>query len=149
MKEFKGYQPDNDNQLGNPPKESGVGNITIEGVLLETMKPLEVKRPKIVCLCGSTKFKDLFVKAQLQETLKGKIVLTIGCDLRSDEEIFKDMTSSEIRLTKAKLDVLHFAKIDLADEVLILNAGGYIGESTEREIEYAHMRDKEVKYYEN
>lgn len=103
-------------------------------------------RPKIVCLCGSTKFKDAFTEAQLNETLDGKIVLTIGCSLRSDDEIFEHKSKSQLRLIKAKLDVLHFAKIDLADEILVLNVDHYIGESTEREIEYAKMRGKEIRY---
>ncbi len=108
-----------------------------------------IRRPKIVCLCGSTKFKEQFIKSQLDETLMNKIVLTIGCNMRDDAEIFKDLSSSEFRLVKAKLDVLHFCKIDLADEILVLNVGGYIGESTEREIEYAKIHGKTIRYLEN
>lgn len=107
-----------------------------------------MNRPTIVCLCGSTRFKDAFTDAQLNETLAGRIVLTIGCNMRSDAEIFSGLSDAALRLVKAKLDVLHFAKIDLADEILVLNVGGYIGESTEREIEYAKMRGKRVRYLE-
>ncbi len=106
-------------------------------------------KPKIVCLCGSTRFKDDFTKAQLDETLAGKIVVTIGCSLRDDNDIFGHLNESDLRLVKARLDILHLAKIDLADEVFILNVNGYIGESTEREICYAEMRGKQIKYLEN
>ena len=107
-----------------------------------------MNRPMIVCLCGSTKFKDEFSSSQLAETMAGKIVLTIGCNMKSDEEIFGHLKPQELRLIKARLDVLHFAKIDLADEILVLNVNGYIGESTEREIEYACMRGKNIRYLE-
>jgi hypothetical protein len=107
-----------------------------------------MKRPVVVCLCGSTKFKDTFVKANLEETLKGKIVLSIGCDMRTDQELFGKMTEDELRLTKAKLDILHFQKIELADEVLILNVGGYMGESTQRERLYAESLGKVIRYWE-
>jgi hypothetical protein len=46
-----------------------------------------MERPKIICLCGSTRFKDAFREANLKETLAGKIVLTIGCDMKTDKEI--------------------------------------------------------------
>lgn len=104
-------------------------------------------RPLIVCLCGSTRFTELFQKAELEETLKGSIVLTVGCSLQPDTELFKSMTPEQLRLTKAKLDVLHFHKIDLADEILVLNEDGYIGESTEREIIFAASLGKRIRYY--
>lgn len=91
-------------------------------------------RPIIVCLCGSTRFGQAFREANLHETLRGKIVLTIGCDLRGDDEIFCRMSDDELASIKTMLDELHLRKIDLADEVLILNVGGYIGESTRREL---------------
>jgi len=108
-----------------------------------------MNRPTIVTLCGSTKFKDAFTDAQLQETLAGKIVLTIGCNLREDNEIFKDLSTAELRLVKAKLDILHLHKIAMSDEILVLNVGGYIGESTEREIEYARSIGVKIRYLED
>lgn len=105
-----------------------------------------MNKPIIVTLCGSTRFMEAFVAARLRETMAGKIVLTIGCDMRTDANLFGAMDESELRLTKAKLDVLHFAKIDLSDEILVLDCDGYIGESTEREIEYARMRGKLVRF---
>lgn len=98
--------------------------------------------PRVVCLCGSTRFIDTFRTAEFQETLSGRIVLTIGCDSKSDDDLFRGPDAAEI---KARLDVLHLRKIDLADEVLILNVGGYIGESTRRELDYARRTGKRVR----
>ena len=103
-------------------------------------------RPMIVCLCGSTRFKDEFVNANLRETLAGRIVLTIGCDMRTDDEIFGHLSEKEFQETKAVLDELHKRKIDLADEILVLNVGGYIGISTRSEIDYAEAHHKRVRY---
>lgn len=104
-------------------------------------------KPTIVCLCGSTRFSEAFQKAQLEETLAGKIVLTIGCNTKSDD-IFSNLTKKELKQTKSKLDELHLRKIDLADEVLILNVGGYIGESTARELAYARKHSKKIRFLE-
>jgi hypothetical protein len=68
--------------------------------------------------------------------------------MHSDGEIFSDKLPGEIQRIKADLDALHLRKIDLADEVLILNVGGYIGESTSRELDYAIRHNKVVRYLE-
>jgi hypothetical protein len=47
---------------------------------------------------------------------------------------------------KDVLDALHMRKIDLADRVLIVNPGGYIGESTRREIAYAQASRKPITF---
>lgn len=99
-------------------------------------------RPTIVCLCGSTRFSEAFQKANFDETLAGRIVLTIGCDFKSDAGL--GLTDAD----KVRLDELHKRKIDLADEVLVLNVGGYIGSSTRGEIEYATAQGKRVRYLE-
>lgn len=106
------------------------------------------KRPRIVCLCGSTRFLAAFNEANLRETLAGKIVLTIGCSMKSDAELFAHMTDEERAAVKARLDELHKRKIDLADEVLILNVGGYMGDSTLSELEYAKREGKQVRFLE-
>src|SRR5689334_13033580 len=93
--------------------------------------------PIIVCLCGSTRFSEAFQKANFDETLAGRIVLTIGCDMKSDSDLFGTMDESEREEVKARLDELHLCKIALAHEILVLNVGGYIGTSTRREIDYA------------
>lgn len=134
-------------------------------------------RPKIVCLCGSTRFAEAYREANLRETLAGHIVLSVGCDTKSDQWV--GLTEAD----KARLDELHLRKIDLCDEVLVLNclrpwchkcgqwckvfvnyadgADGkstccfvlprkrpYIGESTRREIDYACAHGKPVRYLE-
>jgi hypothetical protein len=105
-------------------------------------------RPTIVCLCGSTRFSQAFRDANLRETLAGKIVLTIGCDMRSDADVFGHLPDDELGAIKAALDELHLRKIDLADEVLILNVQGYIGQSTHRELTYAREKGKRVRFLE-
>jgi hypothetical protein len=99
------------------------------------------ERPVIVCLCGSTRFGEAFKDAMRSETLAGRIVLSVGL-LGHAEGI--DMDGP----VKATLDELHKRKIDLADEVLILNVGGYIGSSTRSELEYAKAHGKNVRYLE-
>ncbi len=98
-------------------------------------------RPKIVCLCGSTRFKNEYEQAMKEETLKGKIVLTVG--------LFGHIEGIDMNgEVKKMLDKLHLRKIDLADEVLIINVGGYIGESTKKEIAYAIVHGKPVRMLE-
>lgn len=99
--------------------------------------------PKIVCLCGSTRFSEAFQQANLEETLKGNIVLSVGCMTHSD----KDLKISEEQ--KIALDELHKRKIDLADEILVLNVGGYIGKSTRSEIQYAETLRMLIRYLED
>lgn len=107
------------------------------------MKEIQMELfPKIVCLCGSTRFKDAYIEVNKNETLKGNIVLSVG--LYGYEENL-DMSGP----TKKMLDQLHLRKIDLADEVFILNVNGYIGESTKREILYASQQNKPVRYLED
>jgi hypothetical protein len=81
-------------------------------------------KPTIVCLCGSTRFGEAFNQANLDETLAGRIVLTIGTSGMSDAEFFAGYTEQERNRTLAELAEFHRRKIDLADEVLILNVGG-------------------------
>ncbi len=103
-------------------------------------------KPTIVCLCGSTRFSEAFREANLRETLAGRIVLSIGCDTKSDGELFG--TDEEKAAIKVMLDELHLRKIDLADEVFFLNVGGYMGESTRREYMYATNHGKVIRYLE-
>jgi len=98
-----------------------------------------VQPPPIICLCGSTKFKDRFLKLNALFTLKGWVVVTVGMFGHADSVKLS-------RENKAVVDVLHFAKIDMAEVVYIINTNGYIGESTEREIAYARMRGKQIVY---
>lgn len=105
-------------------------------------------RPRIVCLCGSTMFFRQFQTANLRETLAGKIVLTIGCDTKSDGEIFGYLDPAEQQRVKTELDQLHLRKIELADEILVLNVNGYIGASTAAEISHARSLGKPIRWLE-
>jgi hypothetical protein len=102
----------------------------------------------VVCLCGSTRFSEEYQKANLCETLAGNIVLTIGCDMKSDNALFAGKSEQELETIKKNLDSLHFAKIEMAWEILVLNVDGYIGQSTRREIEYAMTRRKGIRWLE-
>ena len=99
--------------------------------------------PRIVCLCGSTRFKDAFLEATFRETMAGRIVLSVGFFHHAERERY-ELTAEE----KTGLDALHQQKIDLADEVLILNVVGYVGDSTRLEIEHAYLTGKAVRYLE-
>ena len=98
---------------------------------------------KVITLCGSTRFKDEFLEAQKRLTLEGNIVISVGLFGHSgDDEVWTEGI-------KDMLDCQHLAKIDLADEIFIINVGGYIGDSTRREIAYAEFKGKSIKYMEN
>lgn len=103
--------------------------------------------PIIVCLCGSTRFYEAFQKANYEETMAGRVVLSVGFYPHSSEQAHGE-TIGITAQQKRELDHLHLQKIDLADEVLILNVGGYIGESTARELAYAQAHGKVVRYLE-
>lgn len=105
-------------------------------------------RPIVTVLCGSTRFSHTFREQNLRLTLAGHIVLSIGCDMHTDAHLFAGLADDRIEAIKADLDELHKRKIDLADEVLILNVGGYIGTSTRSELEYAQRLGKPVRYLE-
>jgi hypothetical protein len=95
---------------------------------------------KIITLCGSTRFKDEFLSEQKRLTLEGNIVISVGLFGHSgDTEGWSDST-------KEMLDDMHKRKIDLADEIFVINVGGYIGSSTRSEIDYAIKTWKAVKY---
>jgi hypothetical protein len=97
---------------------------------------------KVITLCGSTRFKDAFLEQQQQLTLKGNIVLSVGMFGHSgDDALWTEDT-------KAMLDDMHKRKIDMADEIFVINVGGYIGSSTRSEIEYAQKTGKPVRYLE-
>jgi hypothetical protein len=97
---------------------------------------------RIITLCGSTKFKDEFIEEQKRLTLEGNIVISVGLYGHSgDNEVWSQET-------KEMLDDMHKRKIDLSDEIFVINVGGYIGTSTRSEIEYAIMTKKQVRYLE-
>ena len=101
-----------------------------------------VGKYKVITLCGSTKFKEEYLDAQKRLTLEGNIVISVGLFGHSgDNEVWSEGT-------KAMLDDMHKRKIDMADEIFVINVGGYIGESTRSEIEDAKSTGKGVKFLE-
>ena len=96
----------------------------------------------VITLCGSTRFKEQFLEAQKRLTLEGNIVISVGLFGHSgDNEVWTEGT-------KQMLDDMHKRKIDLADSIYVINVGGYIGESTRSEIEYARKKGKRIEYLE-
>lgn len=96
-------------------------------------------RPRIVCICGSSRFKDEHLAYTMKETLKGHIILGAGFFHHVDKV---PITSNH----KDKLDSLHLHKIELADEIFVINPNGYIGESTRENIAYAIARGKDIRF---
>ena len=104
---------------------------------------------KVITLCGSTRFKDAFLEAQKRLTLAGNIVISVGLfGHAGDDEVWEGMPEDTRTKTKEMLDDMHKRKIDMADEILVINVGGYIGASTRSEIEYAQAAGKAVRYLE-
>jgi len=105
---------------------------------------------EVVTLCGSTRFKDEFMKEQKRLTLEGKIVISVGLFGHSgDNEVWEGMSEDTLTKTKEMLDDMHKRKIDMADSIHVINVGGYIGNSTKSEIEYAKNNNKKITYLEN
>lgn len=101
-----------------------------------------VGKYKVITLCGSTRFKDQFLETQKRLTLSGNIVISVGLFGHSgDDEVWTEGT-------KEMLDDMHKRKIDMADGIYVINVGGYIGQSTRSEIEYAQSQGKTVEYLE-
>ena len=97
---------------------------------------MEYKYP-IITLCGSTRFKDEFMEAQKRLSLEGNFVISVGLFGHSgDSEVWENMDEGTFTKTKEMLDDMHKRKIDMADEIFVINVGGYIGDSTYSEIDY-------------
>ncbi|WP_108669081.1 hypothetical protein [Peribacillus acanthi] len=97
---------------------------------------------KVITLCGSTKFKEQFEQVNAFLTLQGNIVISLA--------FFEQSEGFEITEEQAELlGNLHFRKIDLSAEIFVIDVDGYIGASTNREIEYATEKGKEIRYYSN
>ena len=104
---------------------------------------------KVITLCGSTRFRAEYERVQKELTLQGNIVISVGLFGHSgDSEVWEGKEEGEWSSTKMMLDDMHLRKIDMADEIYVINRGGYIGESTRREIEYALTQGKKVNYME-
>lgn len=143
LDEFE-IDPDSDEMeyFGNvSPEEADAEVREAEALVHRLRSHMKIETPKIVCLCGSTKFKEAFEDAAKKEGTEGKIVLTITSLNRDYNEKISDEQ-------KAHLDELHRRRIDLASEVLVLNVDGYIGDSTADEISYALLTGKPIRFLE-
>ncbi|NEC17396.1 hypothetical protein [Streptomyces parvus] len=114
--------------------------LTPEEKLVDAKKLLSL--PRIVVICGSTRFMTEMAEADLRETKAGKIVVKPGCNMKSPNALWSDPV--EAKALKVQLDDLHRAKIRLADEVLVV--GDYVGDSTRSEIAYARSLGKPVRF---
>lgn len=106
----------------------------------------------VLTLCGSTKFEGLFREAGAELTVADWAVLTVGV---FDRVRFHNLEDPESVKLKARLDALHFAKIDMSQAVVVLNGDAtplglgqsYTGESTRREIAHARAGGKTVFWW--
>lgn len=95
---------------------------------------------KIITLCGSTKFKNEFEAINKELTLRGHIVLNLGCFEQTDDGNYNEYQ-------KRMFEKMHKARIDLSTAIMVVNKDNYIGESTQKEIDYAKATNKEVYYW--
>lgn len=102
---------------------------------------------KIVTLCGSTRFYKSFQEANYRLTMEGQIVLSVGFFMHAGREAHGERRGCTPEQKEA-LDALHLDKISMSDGIFVLNAGGYIGESTTREIAWALGNGKAVHFAE-
>lgn len=117
-------------------------------MLIENFRKIKSEYP-VITLCGSTRFKEEFMEAQKRLTLEGNIVISVGLFGHSgDQEVWDGMDEGTLSKTKEMLDDMHKRKIDMADSIYVINVGGYIGDSTRSEIEYAEKHDKKIEYLE-
>ena len=92
-----------------------------------------------ITLCGSTKFKKFFERVNLWLTLKGNLVYSVAvCSHADGVPLTKEM--------KELLDCIHLQKIFQSDSIFVLDVNGYIGESTQKEIDYAQTCGKGIVY---
>ena len=98
-----------------------------------------IENYKVITLCGSTKFKEDFLREQKRLTLEGNIVLSV---------VFFDEDTTLSDGQKEMIGDMHKRKIDLSDEIFVINKNGYMGESTKSEIDYAKKKNKAINYME-
>ena len=104
---------------------------------------------KVITLCGSTRFRREFEEANTRLTLAGNIVISVGLfGHGGDAEVWEGMDEGTLTRTKEMLDDMHKRKIDMADEIFVINVGRYVGDSTRSEIAYAEAHGKPVRYLE-
>ena len=95
---------------------------------------------RVVCLCGSSRFCAEFLRVERAESLAGRIVLMPAVFFSNDGP---HLDSAEV----ARLKAVHREKIRIADEILVVDVDGYVGDSTRQEIEFARSLGKAVRYW--
>lgn len=132
---------------GNKPRHPS--RISYTDVLVKYYGEYRPWKYPVVTLCGSTRFKNEFLETQKRLTLEGYIVISVGLFGHSgDEEVWENMDEGTLTKTKEMLDDMHKRKIDMADEIFVINVGDYIGDSTRSEIAYAKAHGMKVRYLE-
>lgn len=112
---------------------------------IEQMAEREKLKPKVVCFCGSTRFAEYFMIHRWELEKQG--IITLGINILPNNYFVEGNShGAEQEGVKEILDELHKRKIDLSDEVFVLDVDGYIGESTRNEINYAESIGKPIKY---
>jgi hypothetical protein len=119
-------------------RNTGAPAITVESLAREATD-LRLNGSRKICLCGSTRFKEAWRYWNAKLSLDGHVVYAVAMWSHGDRV---DPSPEQ----KLRLDAVHFRKIEESEEVFVLNVGGYIGESTQREIYYARMLGKAVAY---
>ncbi|MGK4040840.1 hypothetical protein AB0Y20_00965 [Heyndrickxia oleronia] len=99
------------------------------------------KQFKVITLCGSTRFKEEFEQVNANLTMEGNVVISVGVFGHTNNVQFSEGQ-------KEQLDKMHLQKIDMADEIFVINVDGYIGNSTKNEIRYAKLQGIPVRYLE-
>lgn len=105
----------------------------------------DMRKFPVITLCGSTKFKEEFIKINEELTLRGYVVISLGLFGHADNKFGNKITPEKKKL----LDKIHLKKIDMANIIYVIDVNGYIGESTKNEIEYAKNKGKIIMYYSN
>ena len=96
----------------------------------------------IITLCGSTRFKDEYEEIAKKLALEGHCVLSVNMYSHADNI---ELTQEQ----KIQLDNAHKQKISISDAIFVINKGGYIGESTFSEIDWAQRMKKDIYFLEN
>jgi hypothetical protein len=106
-----------------------------------------MSKPKVVTLCGSSRFcQQMAVCAWLIE--RDEHAIAMGLHLLPNW--YPDCPAdhlAEHEGVSAEMDALHLRKIDLSDEIFVVNCQDYIGSSTRNEVEYARRAGKPIRWY--
>lgn len=102
-----------------------------------------------ITLCGSTRFHQAFADWAAGLSLAGHTVYSIAMSGKQESDIGKDGNDPITDDEKITLDLVHLSKIEESEVIVVLNVGGYYGDSTRREIQWANMRGKTVYWLEN